>query len=928
MKTLITTLITIAIFFGVSTGWAQEKPEWTDIHAFGGSGMEIVYDVTIDRDGNIISVGTFTGSMTVAGKTHSSAGNTSAIIIKQNANGDVLWSVSGGSTGYDYAYSVTTDKNGNIYVGGAFSNIANFGEKEVIAFGPRDAYVMKMDRNGDINWISQFGGIGFDFVRSLAIDKDGKIVITGWFNDEVAFGTHVLKSIDVADGYIAKMGTDGSVEWAKRIGSSGSVNIQKITVDKDNNYLLTGQFGGTMSVESSQQESKGTHDAFLAKFNNNGSLNWIDYISGAGNQIGYDIAIDKDNNVILSGYFSHNVNIGSTELLSNGYDDVFVAKYAASGSSSWAINAGGTHWDYARGIEVDSDGNYILVGYFYGAASFGDFDLKAHGGNFDYDSYIATISPDGTFLNAETLGGDRSDFLLGITNNNGNGHIAYGYFYDEFKAGSQVVTSKGSSDMVLAFYGVETAEQLLATVADWEVIQDSLYVSIMVDNASDLYYYSLEAGYDNSVMKFERVQRGEMMGQDAVMISGTVNDGRGISIGRTNGTGVSGTGEVLRLVYSLKDVHAGLDTEIVFQNIIADNSSMDPIKTESLVVTEISVEPAFAVWPGDANNDGQVDEADVLALGLHWGAKGEARPTSSITWARQVATPWENIDATFADTDGDGVVDHNDLRAISHNFGKTTDSKSISTQYMAMTSDNDSGTALGQLKKGEKIVYEVIANRTRRVLGMSARYRVHGIDKDAFKIHEIEMGDWAQEVLAANNVLKLNRQQDDFTAMAFMQTENAVTYHTEPGMVVMRITVEATKDWAANGFLQEVRVERVCPVDGNQGMQGDTDMIFAHSEKSSDDFGMALPERINLQNNYPNPFNPTTNIRFELPADEHVRLTVYNALGHQVATLVNQQTQAGYHDISFDATQLASGIYVYRLQAGGVVQTRKMTLVK
>lgn len=88
------------------------------------------------------------------------------------------------------------------------------------------------------------------------------------------------------------------------------------------------------------------------------------------------------------------------------------------------------------------------------------------------------------------------------------------------------------------------------------------------------------------------------------------------------------------------------------------------------------------------------------------------------------------------------------------------------------------------------------------------------------------------------------------------------------------------------------------------------------------------PQAFVLQQNYPNPFNPTTNIEFSLPNAEHVQLNVYNMLGQQVATVVNEVRGAGSHTVRFDASGLGSGVYIYRLQAGENIANMRMTLVK
>lgn len=89
-----------------------------------------------------------------------------------------------------------------------------------------------------------------------------------------------------------------------------------------------------------------------------------------------------------------------------------------------------------------------------------------------------------------------------------------------------------------------------------------------------------------------------------------------------------------------------------------------------------------------------------------------------------------------------------------------------------------------------------------------------------------------------------------------------------------------------------------------------------------------LPEDFELRQNYPNPFNPSTTIVFALPKAVKVQLRIYDVLGRTVATLVNEQMQAGQYEIKFEARGLPTGLYFYRIQAEKFVETRKMLLVK
>jgi hypothetical protein len=89
-----------------------------------------------------------------------------------------------------------------------------------------------------------------------------------------------------------------------------------------------------------------------------------------------------------------------------------------------------------------------------------------------------------------------------------------------------------------------------------------------------------------------------------------------------------------------------------------------------------------------------------------------------------------------------------------------------------------------------------------------------------------------------------------------------------------------------------------------------------------------IPTEFSLSQNFPNPFNPVTQIRYAVPHDSRVRLQIFNLLGQLVSTLVDEQQAPAYYQVRWDASRMASGIYVYRIQAGDFMQSNKLVLLK
>jgi hypothetical protein len=126
--------------------------------------------------------------------------------------------------------------------------------------------------------------------------------------------------------------------------------------------------------------------------------------------------------------------------------------------------------------------------------------------------------------------------------------------------------------------------------------------------------------------------------------------------------------------------------------------------------------------------------------------------------------------------------------------------------------------------------------------------------------------------------------------------------------------------------------DAVIKVEVDDGKSVSSDRTFPFSKQTptsvAESTGGDLPKSFALEQNYPNPFNPTTTINYQIPTAGIVSLKVYDILGKEISTLINEEKPAGNYNVAFDGSKLASGIYFYRLKVNGFNEVRKMLLVK
>ena len=411
-----------------------------------------------------------------------------------------------GGTGFNYGTAIALDTSGNVYATG-FQNYTNIP-------------LSKLDDNGNFIWSKLIACPSGCRAQKITTDSNGNVYIAGNFWATVDFdpgeGTRNLTSAGSADAFVSKFDRNGNFLWAKSIGGTGDDAGNGVGVDENGNVYLTGNYSGTVDFDPGEGISVLTspglyYDVFISKFDGNGNFIWAKGIGGMSDDESFDIAVDGNRSIFVTGMFSLTAdfdpgvgnstltstggnNLFVTKLDSNGnfvwansggeatlgagiemaldgsgniyvagyrstglsdYFDVAVSKLDGNGNFLWIKNMGGTSPDAGYGIAVDANGSVYTTGEFGGTV---DFDPGAETSNLtsagDNDIFISKLDTNGNFLWAQSLGGISSDTGDGIAvDRNGNLYLT-GYYSDtvDFDPGvgiNNLTSVEGSRDIFI-----------------------------------------------------------------------------------------------------------------------------------------------------------------------------------------------------------------------------------------------------------------------------------------------------------------------------------------------------------------------------------------------------------------------------------------------------------------------------------------------
>lgn len=298
-----------------------------------------------------------------------------------------------------------------------------------------------------------FGGTGTEICSGLALDKDRSAVLAGSFKNQIVFGNQTLRAIGEEDIFVCKLKPDGEVAWAKRAGSRLEDEVAGIAIDTDNNIVLTGTYWLSGDFDAIQLAAgSNPKGIFLAKYNSDGQILWAESLNGSGLKGTQAIICDADKNILLTGYFEDSLQIADTTLVSKGLTDLFLAKFSPEGSLLWATRQGYKGDTRGTALGLMRNGAPVVAGFFNDSTQLADTILVAN--TLDQDAFVARFDKNGVPLWAKKAGGVFDSDVTALAVDAQDNIYVSGYFVGTMRLSSQISinSSSGNSDIFLLKY--------------------------------------------------------------------------------------------------------------------------------------------------------------------------------------------------------------------------------------------------------------------------------------------------------------------------------------------------------------------------------------------------------------------------------------------------------------------------------------------
>ena len=871
---------------------------WTKI--YGGNESDHTYDIeqTID-DGYI-----------VCGTTNSFGNGESDIwLLKLNALGDTIWTKIYGGSQYDSGRDILlANDSGFVVIGYTYS----FGN------GESDIWLLKINETGDTLWTKTFGGIESDYAYSVIQNTDGGYLIGG---------TSLYPGQLGSDIWLIKTDLNGDSIWTKRFGYSDSLeeNCSDVINTNDGGYIIAGNTAGFTSPLS---------DVWIIKTNSFGDTLWSKYYGGSSFDWCTDIQQTADGGIIVTGF---------TDSFGSGGTDVWLFKIDETGNIVWDKVWGGTDNEENYSVSQTDDGGYIIAG------------LTQSIGVGWSDGWLIKTNSLGDTLWTKTFEIFGQDKLTSVKQTDDGGYILSGdtfipnKFYDFWilKLDGLFVRSPNGGEYWRIGQTKKISwlsnnineikiEYTINSGLNWlEVINnipaDSGSYNWLIPNTpseecrirvSDV---SNPTFFDESDSNFTIKDNSFTFIPDTTYLSGELGDELVFNIPIHN---ISSDTLTICIVRELNNLPPDWTSAMAFSTLLfppyLDSIATTPTFLEEPILPGDTQEFSLHVFP--INTEGtayiRLRAADVFDL----------TDTAIVSLTAEVID-YNNTLLLLNPNGGENYV-------VGNNYNIYWVYQNVTELRIEYTTDDGLNwhTIIDNFPAYNDYYNWTVPNTPSN----QCKVKITSL----LNPNTYDESDSTFSILNPKQISVLKPNGGEIW---MIDSTNNITWTSDSVQYVsIKVSIDSGSTWlsitdstlSSGLYAWLVNI----PNTSSQCLVKITDLTDSTIYDTSDSLftieriteinnQKAIISNFHLYQNHPNPFNPITKIKFNIPNQSQiynrlVTLKVYNILGREVATLVNEEKPAGEDEVEFDGSDLPSGIYFYQLKAGDFIQTKKMVLIK
>ena len=419
---------------------------------FGSTSNEVAQQM-VSLDGQNLFLGaSFEETLTLGQNTLTSQGKQDACVFNYNLQNDQInWVYQFSTLESNDILALAIDDDENIMVGGVFWIELVFGDTLLEPKNnPRSLFIAKLSKSGDPIWIKMLDGALINEIKGIQVDNDKNIYVNGFFSDQIDLADTSLVAVENTDGYVLKMDANGEREWIRQLRSKGTLNNGNIAISPSGKVAVTGFFDGNLFVEEDTiSANSNDNDVFLVQFNNNGDYQWLRKAGGVFDDQVNAIDYGVDETIWVSGPF---IGVLESEnefrLESNGGNsDLFILQYDAFGNVLQAKQFGSNLTQIPVALEVEGS-TIHLIGWHQGDWSAGSVDFNGDNNRF-FSFYLgldqALESHSG--LTVPSISG--SVFANNLWTDDAGRTLIYGTFDEDISISNNSIQSNGLNDLFL-----------------------------------------------------------------------------------------------------------------------------------------------------------------------------------------------------------------------------------------------------------------------------------------------------------------------------------------------------------------------------------------------------------------------------------------------------------------------------------------------